>query len=143
MMAVPRTSKIADVAWDMIIQVTNRDQSDKMAFAGISINPVRLGQLDPKGWVEGPLRFDRVAAEQYTSALKRTMDNPNTIWDLRIPGWTQYRDALELAVSKGLAGEAAPQAALDEAVQTFTQITNRLGGPKKQMEYYRAAIGAQ
>jgi multiple sugar transport system substrate-binding protein len=71
------------------------------------------------------------------------MDNPNTIWDLRIPGWTQYRDALELGVSKGLAGEAPPQAALDEAAQNFTQITNRLGGPKKQMENYKAAIGAK
>lgn len=143
MMAVPRTTKIPEVAWDMIVQVTNREQSNKMAFAGISINPVRTGQLDPKGWVEGPLKFDQVAAEQYTSALKRTMDNPNTIWDLRIPGWTQYRDAVELAVSKALAGEAAAQAALDEAVQTFGQITTRLGGPRKQMEYYRAAVGAK
>ena len=143
MMAVPKTTKIAEVAWDMILQVTNREQSNKMAFAGISINPVRVGQLEPKGWVDGALKFDQTAAEQYTSALKRTMDSPNTIWDLRIPGWTQYRDALELGVSKGLAGEAPPQAALDEAAQTFSQITNRLGGPKKQMENYKAAIGAK
>ena len=61
--------------------------------------------------------------------------------DLAVPGWVQYRDALELGVSKAMAGEADPQTALDEVKASFDEISDRMGGLKKQAEIYKLVLG--
>ena len=58
-----------------------------------------------------------------------------------MPGWTQYRDALELGVSKALAGEADPQTALDEVKAAFDEISDRMGGLERQAEIYKLVLG--
>ena len=52
----------------------------------------------------------------------------------------EYKDALELAVSEALSGQAGAQEALDEAAETWNEITDRLGRDE-QLRIYREALG--
>ena len=61
--------------------------------------------------------------------------------DLAVLGWVQYRASLELAVAKALAGEMSPQEALDEAKAAFDEVSERMGGKKRQAEIYRRTLG--
>ena len=114
---------------------------NRFCFEGYR-NPIRTSEVtDPKPWMEGPLQFSERSATTYIRALDETMNHPNLILDLRIHGWTQYRDAVELAVSQALADEASPQQALDDCATSWRAITDRLGGPQKQMESYGDFLG--
>jgi multiple sugar transport system substrate-binding protein len=62
------------------------------------------------------------------------------VFDLRIPGIPEYKDALEIAVTKALVGEATPQEALDQAATEWDAITDRLGR-EQQAQYYRESLG--
>lgn len=44
-------------------------------------------------------------------------------------------------VSKAMAGEADPQTALDEVKASFDEISDRMGGLKKQAEIYKLVLG--
>jgi hypothetical protein len=72
----------------------------------------------------------------WLGTLEATTIHANVIPDLRLPGWTEYQDALELAVSAAVSGEKEIQAALDECAETWNRVTERVGGREKQMQYY-------
>jgi multiple sugar transport system substrate-binding protein len=139
--AVPKTTKQPDLAWDFASFVSSKETSLKMVTAPTGVNPLRYSHFDTKPWVNSTFKWEEAEAKRYLDAIKRTLEHPNIIMDLRIPGWVQYRDALELAISKGLAGEAAPQAAMDEAGEAWKQVTQRMGGAGKQKDIYAAAVG--
>jgi multiple sugar transport system substrate-binding protein len=140
--AVPKTTKQPEIAWDFATFVSKKETSLKMVTSPTGVNPVRYSHFDPKAWVASAAKWEEPEAKRYLDAIKATLEHPNTVMDLRVPGWVQYRDALELAISKGLAGEASPEASLNEAAESWKQITSRMGGPNKQREFYAAAVGA-
>jgi hypothetical protein len=74
-------------------------------------------------------------------AYKRTLEHEYLVSDLAVLGWVQYRDALELAIGRGVAGEMSPQEALDEAKASFDEISERMGGKDRQAETYRKTLG--
>ena len=105
-------------------------------------SPYRYSQFkNVDAFANSDLKLGKIVAEDYLDAAQRTMDHPNRVVDLALPGWTQYRDALELAVSKAMAKEASPQAALDEAKGAFDEISDRMGGKGRQMEIYKLVLG--
>ena len=60
----------------------------------------------------------------------------------RIPGRERYLAALDEAVQRALAGEAAPQTALDEAARRWREITAELG-VDSQRNAYRRCLGME
>jgi len=139
--SVAKKSESPAAAWDLAKHFTNKEMGNRFCFEGYR-NPIRTSEVtDPKPWMEGPLQFSERSATTYIRALDETMNHPNLILDLRIHGWTQYRDAVELAVSQALADEASPQQALDDCATSWRAITDRLGGPQKQMESYGDFLG--
>ena len=139
--SVATESQNPEAAWELAKYFTNKEMGNRFCFEGYR-NPIRSSEVtDPKPWMEGPLEFTERSATTYIRALNETMSHPNLILDLRVPGWTQYRDAVELAVSRALADETSPQQALDDCAASWTQITDRLGGPEKQMEFYADFLG--
>lgn len=140
--SVAKGVKYPEAAWELAKHFTNKEMGNRFCFEGYR-NPIRVSEVtDPKPWMEGRLQMTQRSADTYIRALNETMSHPNLVLDLRLPGWTQYRDAVELAVSKGLAGEADPQVALDEAAEAWKAITERLGGSEKQMRFYREHLTA-
>jgi multiple sugar transport system substrate-binding protein len=61
--------------------------------------------------------------------------NTNRVFDLRVPGVSDYMTAMENAVAKALAGQATPQKALDEAAKEWKAITKRVGITKVKSAY--------
>jgi multiple sugar transport system substrate-binding protein len=141
-MAVPKNSKNPDAAFDFASFMSGREMSLKLVTNPTGSQPFRASHLaNIADWTERNSKLPKDVAESYLSAEKATMEHPNRVTDLRIPGFSQYRDAAELAISQGMAGEKAPQAALDECAVAWKEITQRVGGADKQKDYYRAAVG--
>jgi multiple sugar transport system substrate-binding protein len=143
LISVAKGTKHPDAAFALAKHFTKKESALKFAFEGYR-NPIRKSEIsDPRPWMESKLKMSERSAKTYVRALNETMTHPNLVLDLRVPGWTQYRDAVELAVSKALSDEASPQAALDEAAETWKAITDRLGGPEKQLQYYKLHLGVE
>jgi multiple sugar transport system substrate-binding protein len=141
LISVAKGTENPDAAFDLAKYLTNKENGNRLTFEGFK-NPIRASEVnDATPWIEGKLQMSEQSANTYVRALNDTMTHPNLVLCLRMPGWTQYRDALELAVSKALAGEADPQAALDEAAATWSSIMDRLGGPERQIEFYKLHLG--
>jgi len=94
--------------------------------SGSGVNPARYSTIDDvAAWVKSGFSQDDAVA--YLNVIKQVQENPNAIFQLRLPGYLQYQDAVELAVSKALSKQATPQQALDEAATTWNAITDRIG----------------
>ena len=62
-------------------------------------------------------------------------------FDLAIPGFSQYRDSLELGVSQALAGELSAQEALDQVAAAWEEVSDRMGGKEEQAALYAKTLG--
>jgi multiple sugar transport system substrate-binding protein len=137
---VPKLTKHAAAALDLATylgQPMVREDAD--VTPGSGINPDAVGALNNIGmWVKSG--FTRPDAIAYTNSIKASLKNPNLVFDLRIPGINEYKDALETELSKALAGQESPKAALDKAAGEWNAITNRLGRAR-QLRYYRQSLG--
>lgn len=88
-------------------------------------------------WI--PSGSSKEAATQYGNLLAQAANSTAVLGALRIPGAEEYMAALDLAVSQALSG-TAPQTALDQAQQTFTNITQRLG-TEAQLRSLKRSMG--
>lgn len=135
-------AKVMDNVWALVTHLTNTESGLWFVTNPTGCSPYRLTQLqNVDEFANGALKLGEEVAKDYLDAAKRTLEHPNAVVDFAMPGWTQYRDALELGVSKAMAGEADPQAALDEVKATFDEISDRMGGLKKQAEIYKLVLG--
>jgi multiple sugar transport system substrate-binding protein len=129
-----------DAAFEFGLFICNRENGNRMAYLK-STNPLRFSAYaDTKPWVDS-MGMSQESAESYIKALNDTLTHPNLTLNLRMPGWTQYRDSIELAMSKALTGEASAQAAMDECYDTWVEIGERLGGMDLVKENYRTHLG--
>ncbi len=79
--------------------------------ANSGVNPYRFSHYDNlENW--GSV-FTPEEAASYLGAQRASLDAPNVALDLRLPGFFSYTEVLEIELSKALAGEVEPQAALD------------------------------
>ncbi len=131
-----------EAVWDMATFLTKPESGLWFVTNLTGCSPYRYSQLDAvDAFANGPLGLGEEVAKDYLDAARRTLDHPNSVTDLALPGWVQYRDALELSVSKALANESSPQQAMDEAKAAFDEISDRMGGLKKQAEIYKLTLG--
>ena len=133
---------IMNPVWDLVTFITKPESGLALVTDATGASPYRTSQFkNVDAFANGPLKLGEEVAKDYLDAAERTLSHPNAVVDLAMPGWVQYRDALELGVSKALAGEAQPQAAMDEVKAAFDQISDRMGGLKKQAEIYKLVLG--
>jgi multiple sugar transport system substrate-binding protein len=128
--------------WDMTVYVSKPESGLWFTTRLTGASPYRYSQLEAVDeFANGPLELGEEVAKDYLDAAKRTLEHPNFVTDLAVMGWVQYRDALELGVSKALAGEMEPQEALDGVAVAFDEISERMGGKERQAEIYRKTMG--
>lgn len=131
-----------DAVWDMVTELTRPESGMWFVTRLTGASPYRYSQLEAVDeFANGPLQLGQDVAEDYLAAAQETLDHPNAVTDLAFPGWVQYRDALELGVSRALADEVSPQEALDEVQAAFNEISDRMGGKELQAELYRKTLG--
>ena len=136
---VPNLSENPGAAMDLATFLGSPEvRVEAVTTPGCGVNPNSTELLDPSIWIGAG--FSEEAAEAYTQAIEDSLANPNVVFDLRIPGIPEYKDALEIGVTKALVGEATPQEALDEVAAEWEAITDRLGRDQ-QAQYYRESLG--
>jgi len=136
---MPKDSKQKAAAWAWGTYCASLPISNRMVTLPTGANPLRKSQLsDVKIWTDGPAKWDKDEAASYMKAIQDTITHPNLVADLRISGFFQYVEPLELAVSQVMAGQADAQKALDDAADAWTQITNKFGADKQKALYLDA-----
>lgn len=132
---VPKDSKQKEAAWDLArFMGTQPVQLQAAVLPNSGVNPSRLSTLsDVQPWVDAG--FDEPSAEEYLTAIEGTISSPNALLDMRIPGQPDYQDALEVQLSRVLAGEVDAQEGLDIAANDWEVITERLGREQQRALY--------
>ena len=140
--SVAKDSDVTDAAFDYIKYLAGKDLAGVLATTGgTGVNPLRQSQFDNlELWTAAG--FDEESAKDYLGAVLDTINDPNAIVDLRIPGAFEYFDALDAGIAKAVTGEATAQAALDEVVATWDAITERLGR-ESQLALYKQSLGIE
>lgn len=128
--------------WEVVTHLTKPESGLYFVTNPTGCSPYRYSQMAAVDeFANGPLKLGMEAAEDYLAAAQETLDHPNAVTDLAVPGWVQYRDALELAIAKAMGEEMSAQAALDEAATAFNEISDRMGGLKSQADIYLRTMG--
>jgi multiple sugar transport system substrate-binding protein len=139
---VAADTDVADAAWDYVKYLSGKDLAGVLATTGgTGVNPLRQSQFDNLDLWTGA-GFDADSAQDYLDAILATINDPNAIVDLRIPGAFEYFDALDNGIAKAITGEATPQEALDEVAATWDAITDRLGRDN-QLALYKQSLGIE
>lgn len=138
-LAVPADSSNQEAAWDFVAEVTNPAVSGvAIVTANTGVNPYRFSHYDNlENWASV---FTPEEAASYLGAQRASLDAPNVALDLRLPGFFSYTEVLEIELSKALAGEIEPQAALDTIAAEWNKLTDEFGRDT-QLSAYRASVG--
>jgi len=137
--AVPSSSSKQEAAWDFISYLTSPEVSGQAAVTGgTGVNPYRISHTtNLERWAT--IFSDREAAE-YLGAQQASVTADNVALDMRLPGYFSYTEILEIELSKALAGDVTPQAALDKVAVEWDNLTETFG-QESQLEAYRASMG--
>jgi len=131
-----------DAVWGFVTHLTKPESGLAFVTDLTGASPYRFSQMEAvEEFATGPLQLGEEVAMDYLNAARETLDHPNAVTDQAFGGWVQYRDALELGVSKALANELPPQDALDEVAAAFNEISERMGGLQHQAELYARTLG--
>jgi multiple sugar transport system substrate-binding protein len=79
--------------------------------------------------------WGKPAVDSWLETMQNYEENKNRVFDLRVPGVSDYMNALEDGVAKALAGQAKPQKALDAVAKEWNAITKRVGITKVKSAY--------
>jgi multiple sugar transport system substrate-binding protein len=104
-------------------------------------NPYRISQFEEmQPWLDAGFTEDEAAA--YLGAIKESLDSPNMILDLRVPGNHEYQQVeLDRIIASYLAGELTTDEAAQELFDAWEAITEDMGRDA-QLAAYLATIGA-
>ncbi len=137
--AVPQASQNQEAAWDFVKTLTGPAVSLTAATTGgTGVQPYRFSHtqnLEP--W---KAFFTEREAKEYLGAQLDSQNAKNVALDMRLPAYFSYTEALEIELSKALAGETTPQAALDAVAAEWNRLTDELGRDA-QLAAYRASMG--
>ncbi len=137
---VAKNAKNTKAAIDLASFYGSPDTLKKASVTGGSgVNPARFSTVsDTSVWVD--TGFSESDARGYLNMVEDVLMHPNAVFQLRLPGYIQYQDALELAISKALSGQSSAKEALDEAAKSWNSITDKIGR-NSQKRLYRSSIG--
>ncbi|NAZ36345.1 extracellular solute-binding protein [Rubellimicrobium sp. CFH 75288] len=138
-LGVPADSRNQEAAWDFVAEVVSPEVSSAaLVTANSGVNPYRFSHYaDTQNW---SAIFTEEEAASYLGAQRASLDAPNVALDLRLPGFFSYTEVLEIELSKALAGEVEPQAALDAIAAEWNRLTDEFGRDS-QLAAYRASVG--
>ncbi|MBC7811754.1 MAG: extracellular solute-binding protein, partial [Burkholderiales bacterium] len=142
LISVSADSAVQEAALDFAAFMANEELSFRLATTGgTGVNPFRSSQLDDAALWEREC-FDAESAADYIDAITATLNHPNAVVDLRIPGAVEYMAALDAEISRALSGEIDAEIALDNAAAAWDAITERYGRDE-QFEAYQASLNIE
>ncbi len=132
--AVARRSRSPEASCNLLLWLTGQEQAARVAAKSSFATASRLSQLSNGAdqWVDAPLAAN---ATQFAAAMQASQQSPDALMMPRIPGETRYLDALDLAIRQARAGDTPPAAALQQAAQEWTRITEEFGKDAQRKAY--------
>lgn len=128
---IPATSEHPEEAYWVAWKLTTDLSTETVSTSETGLDPYRLSH------VENADAFQEFGTiEQAREYLDVVMTNLNHLFpDLNIPGSAEYLDALDIAVTRAVAGEAEPRAALNRAAEEWERISTTLGKDRQRQIY--------
>ena len=109
-----------------------------VATSGNAVNPSRFSHFkDPQSWEKSGFSTD--SAKRYLDEISLSLTNKNTVFDITIPGASEYYQVLDELVYKAVMKTLTPKEALTKAAIEWEKITDKLGRDK-QKEFYKASL---
>ena len=133
--------KVKDAGYALLSYLSQPAQSNVDVTIGASgYNPYRTSQFASVDlWVKAG--FSEKAATNYLNAIKDSLNSPNMVIDLAIPGVARYQQVvLDTVVSQFLAGELTAEEAAQQMYDQSEEITNELGRDSQKAAYL-ASLG--
>ncbi len=135
--AVSARSDNKDMAFDYLCFFSNQANTQHdLQIGRFGVNPYRNKHFDPSFWVN-KLGWDPDLAKSYVETLSSMDKSQNRVFDLRVPGVSQFMSSMATGVASALAGQMEPQAALDQVAAEWKQIVDRIGVDKVRKAYAR------
>lgn len=133
--AVSKMSENKDMAFDYLCFFSNEANTlHDLQIGRFGVNPYRTTHFDPKFWTD-KLNWNDKTALTYVKTLSGMDDSKNRVFDLRVPGVGQFMSSMAVGVSEALAGQKAPQKALDDVAAEWRRIVERIGKDRVQQAY--------
>ncbi|MCS7246493.1 MAG: extracellular solute-binding protein [Thermomicrobium sp.] len=133
-------AKVKDAGYAFLSYMSQPAQANVDVTIGrTGFNPYRTSQFENIDlWVKAGM--SEAAARNYLGAIKDSLNSPNMVLDLRIPGAQRYQGVvLDTVLSRYLAGELTTKQAMEELTKGWNEITNELGR-EKQKQAYRSSL---
>jgi multiple sugar transport system substrate-binding protein len=133
--------KVKDAAYAFLSYMSQPAQSNVDVTIGASgYNPYRTSQFkNLDTWVKNG--FSETAAKNYLDGIAASLNSPNMVIDLAIPGVARYQQTvLDTVISQYLAGELTTDETVQQIYDQSEEITNELGRDK-QKAAYQAMLG--
>ncbi len=138
--AVTSSSSDPARAEGFVVWLAGREASGQIAAHCRATTLYRLSQAASPGRWTAALPPD--SARQYADALLQTMELPRSFPGVRLPGRTEYLQALDHAVAQAASGKKSPEEALAEAALAWRSLTEKLG-VKEQQRANARSLGQQ
>ncbi|GBD19787.1 Erythritol/L-threitol-binding protein [bacterium HR28] len=133
-------AKVKDAGYAFLSYMSQPAQANVDVTIGkTGFNPYRISQFENIDlWVKAGM--SKAAARNYLGAIKDSLNSPNMVLDLRIPGAQRYQGVvLDTVLSRYLAGELTTKQAMEELTKGWNEITDELGR-EKQKQAYRSSL---
>ncbi len=133
-------AKVKDAGYAFLSYMSQPAQANVDVTIGkTGFNPYRISQFENIDlWVKAGM--SEAAARNYLGAIKESLNSPNMVLDLRIPGAQRYQGVvLDTVLSRYLAGELTTKQAMEELTRGWNEITNELGRDQ-QKQAYRSSL---
>ncbi len=134
--------EVKDATYAFFSYMAQPEQANEDVTLGkTGYNPYRMSQfLNRQPWVEAG--FSPAEAANYLGAIEDSLNSPNMVLDLRIPGNQQYQQVeLDRIIAQYLAGELDTDQAAQELFDAWEAISEEQGR-ESQHAAYLATIGA-
>jgi multiple sugar transport system substrate-binding protein len=97
------------------------------------VNPYRNSHFDIDYW-KGQGWAD-TTAQTYVTTLSEMEESQNRVFDLRVPGVSQFMSSMANGVAEAMAGQKTAQDALDDVAQEWAEIADRIGKDRLRDAY--------
>jgi multiple sugar transport system substrate-binding protein len=135
--AVSARSDNKEMAFDYLCFFSNEANTESdLQIGRFGVNPYRESHFDPSFWTD-KLGWDADLATGYVETLSGMDTSQNRVFDLRVPGVSQFMSSMATGVASAIAGQASPQEALDGVAAEWKQIVDRIGVDTVREAYAR------
>jgi multiple sugar transport system substrate-binding protein len=132
--AVSALSEEQEMGFDFLCFFSNEANAEHdMQIGRFGVNPYRNSHFDVDYWKgQG---WENKTAQSYVTTLSEMEESKNRVFDLRVPGVSQFMSSMANGVSEAMAGQKTAQEALDDVAKEWAAITDRIGKDRLREAY--------